>query len=120
MACKNCVHYYPCKEWLDDVNVDVDKVDSTDCKYFWNRFRIVKLPSCKIGDTIYFINSGYFGTHIASAKIEYTGIYDNDIVFFCHGFRFFQKDIGNKVFLTVKEAQKTLEQERQLLERMNG
>ena len=63
--CKDCIHFVVCEE--------VPTKSADDCDFFQDRSRFVELP-CKVGDTVYVIESIAGEEKIIQDHVETMGI----------------------------------------------
>ena len=118
-TCKDCLHYEACK----DYGVDEVCEELSVCKQFTDRSEWVHLP-CKVGDTVYsfcdcfgvilpyFVetfNVGYYDkdTTVWQYEANCTNNEEDELL---DSIDFGIEDIGKTVFLTIKEAEKALEE----------
>lgn len=105
MTCKDCIHYDICESHKNELfhafGVTSYSMNPESCKDFKDHSRFIELP-CKVGDTVFvIINSNMYrleqvdNIYMYSDVIEFETEYDN-----C----FSLKDIGEKVFLNIEEA----------------
>lgn len=121
-TCKDCVHVEVCREYVEGlaaargVRLSVKELDSVlecdDCKHFKDRSRFVELP-CKVGDTVYVIESIDGEQKIIQDHVETISIgYYTDVVniYQFDGIKIdgYFEDFGKTVFLTREEAEQTL------------
>lgn len=122
--CRNCVHWEACREYVTGLaaarGVDLDATeleqifDSDDCDHFQDRSRFVELP-CKVGDTVYVIESIAGEEKIIQDHVETMGI-----GYYADGINIYQfdgiktdgyfSDFGKTVFLTREAAELALKE----------
>lgn len=120
-SCKDCIHDKVCSEyfhvfWGHTANKHSDLINSDpkDCPYFKDRSRFVELP-CKVGDTVYVIESIAGEEKIIQDHVETMGI-----GYYADGINIYQfdgiktdgyfSDFGKTVFLTREEAEQALKE----------
>ena len=134
MTCKDCIHCEACERMISDtskmfkvllseilkMNCDI-KYDSTNilsgaeiCQCFQDRSRFVEFP-CKVGDTVYVIESIDGEEKIIQDHVETMGI-----GYYVDGINIYQwdgvktdgyfEDFGKTVFITREEAEQALKE----------
>lgn len=116
MTCKDCIHYDVCEAHLklNDIPLEL-------CGLFKDKSRIVELP-CKVGDTVYVLNQGNQPQKMILDAPDIRCRCSNEhnlCMSLCNdrkhnicAYRLINNgsDIGTKVFLTKKEAEKALKE----------
>lgn len=109
-TCKDCIHWKACKA----LQHTWEKIEGTHypliaekCKIFKDRSKFIEFP-CKVGDIVYFIKKGKI-IKDSVRDINYTsawkGFYFNTLVD-----KWYEEDIGKKIFFTRKEAEQALKE----------
>lgn len=110
MNCKDCIHY--------DVCFYLKRVNETDlCECFQNKSEWIHLP-CNVGDTVYYVTDRYRHYkefEIVETTVTKVGKNKKGIFFQMQINSIYEtalSAIGKTVFLTRKEAEKTLTERR--------
>lgn len=120
MTCKNCIYEPRCHNVIaygmdtDDITgkliTDIEKY----CKHFKDKSRFI-VPPCKVGDTVWYIEGGYYRkTNLKAKPITVTEISQKEVkgklqwAIIANGTRYKFTSIGKTVFLTREEAEKEL------------
>ena len=122
--CRNCVHWEACRKYVTGLaaarGVDLDATeleqifDSDDCDHFHDSSRFVELP-CKVGDTVYIIESidgeeKIIQDHVETISIGYYA--DGINIYQFDGIKTdgYFSDFGKTVFLTREAAEQALKE----------
>lgn len=114
MTCKDCLHREACNGWKisEVLRERLLAMNRCDCKCFTNRSEWVHLP-CKVGDNVWYIHRqpdtllwDICETEVYEITLRDEGIRIYVTPVFCG---FLENEIGKKLFLTRKEAEKALE-----------
>ena len=123
-TCKDCLHVEVCRRYTNDlaklhgIPLKLKEVEHLlecdDCEDFKDRSRFVELP-CKVGDTVYVIESIAGEEKIIQDHVETIGI-----GYYADGVELYQfdgiktdgyfSDFGKTVFLTREEAEQALKE----------
>lgn len=123
MTCKDCLHYEACKGTYSSAKgdggilyeFDGEMYGDSGCEDFTDRSEWVHLP-CKVGDKAYYLrrNPETLEWYIQETKVYTIDIrYDGLYIYVNHGLTCYApKQIGKRLFLTRKEAEKALEEQK--------
>ena len=113
--CKDCIHNDVCEARIvaDENYPERHYTENNNCSNFKDRNKFIELP-CKVGDTVYHIQSVFDDSSLKSKNVIKPRIIDfistSSFLAESQGLIISEKDFDKTVFLTREKAEKALEE----------